>query len=150
MSLEEYEEQKQYNLHQTEIKYSRAKIEFIEPTDSDYLHCETNSHEVEKCSVVKRIIHLLHYQQQNLQVYEYLTSLPKYDLPTFMEDWHQVKKHHIRGKNEGVRIRNNMGIECVAINCQYFERYQTQRRGNELYDDMKIEIDYQNIILKNQ
>eukprot|EP01084_Bolivina_argentea_P160570 279606_1 len=136
---------------ETEIMHSKLP-EFVQPRQSDYIDCTSKDHQIEICNVIKRIVHLIIWYQQheNVNIYEYLSLLKNYDIPTFMEDWHTMKNNHLRDV-EGVEyIRKYIGISCDNVQgCQYVRRYQRER-GKEIYDNMKIEIDYKNIILKDQ
>eukprot|EP01084_Bolivina_argentea_P103615 185578_1 len=129
-----------------------TEIKFVQHRESDYIECQNNDHEIENCNVIKRLIHLLmyHQQHQDTQIYEYFASLKNYNISTFMEDWHQVKKHHLRDTDNVERMKYSMNIECnTGASCKHVERYQRDR-GNEIYDTMKIEIDYRNVVLLDQ
>eukprot|EP01084_Bolivina_argentea_P171867 297744_1 len=83
-------------------------------------------------------------------MYEYISSLPNYNISTFMEDWYQAKNHHLRGKDCINWIQNNTNIRCDDITrCQFLRRCQRER-GNERHDDMQINIDYKNIIVMDK
>eukprot|EP01084_Bolivina_argentea_P298520 514435_1 len=132
--------------------HSNSQVKFVQYRVSDYIDCQTKDHSVENCNVMQRILHLLIYYQQHPQVemYDYLTLLDNYDIPTFLEDWHQAKNNHLRGKDGIAWVNNSINIKCAGIKgCEYVGRYQRDR-GNDMYDNMKVEIDYKNIILMDQ
>eukprot|EP01084_Bolivina_argentea_P083741 151607_1 len=133
-----------------------VQAEFVKANNSDYIDCQNkqiNDHRIEDCKVMKRIAHLLKYYQQNphVDMYEYLSSLKNYDVPTFMEDWYQTKNNHLRDNEHDVEwVVQNMNLQCDDVtSCEYARRYQRER-GNEIYDNMKIQIDFKNIMLKDQ
>eukprot|EP01084_Bolivina_argentea_P265210 449444_1 len=113
------QQQQQINVHQIyEEKHYQPvirlkSIEFIAPQELDYIDCERNDHEVTNCHVVKRILHILKYYQEhkNVQMFEYITSLDNYSVPTFMEDWYQAKKNHFANMND-TTWTNNIDIKC--------------------------------------
>eukprot|EP01084_Bolivina_argentea_P282580 483729_1 len=128
---------------------SHLTIEFIEPRESDYIDCQSADHTIENCNVVKRILYLLSYYHthENDQIYQYLLSLKHYNLPTFLEDWHQTKKYHLRVENDMLKIKNQIPNPCNnPITCAYLRRYQRERE-NETYVG---QIDYKNMIIKDQ
>eukprot|EP01084_Bolivina_argentea_P021026 39052_1 len=127
------------------------QIPFVEPRESDYIDCKTNNHTVNNCNVMTRILHLLTYYQQHskMEIYEYVTCLKNYDVPTFMEDWHQTKNNHLRVENAINWVNNGINLECNDKGCEYVGRYKRER-GNDMYDNIKADIDYKNIILTDQ
>eukprot|EP01084_Bolivina_argentea_P179935 310887_1 len=159
---QQLEEEKEFNLsfkqYENKNRSYSNQIEFVEPLVSDYQCCKDGDHEAQNCNVLRRILHLLTFCQQHqmdkrthTQIYEYISSLKNYDVPTFMEDWYQIKNNHLRGKN-GVNwlhwIRNSQDNEC-DIECQYLRRHHRQR-GNEVYFNKETNPDYKNIILMDQ
>eukprot|EP01084_Bolivina_argentea_P225002 380342_1 len=146
--IEEYETQLHIQLHKT------IKIEFVQPDTSDYMDCQSDNHDLSNCNAIKRILHvLIHYHQYGKNaIYEHLSSLPKYDMSIFMEDWYQTKKYHLR--RHGVEwIRNELNqvdIKCDGPNtCQHNGRYGRQQ-ANDVFS-MGMDMDsIKNIDLVNQ
>eukprot|EP01084_Bolivina_argentea_P094696 170259_1 len=133
--------QKQTNLSLTDKK---NYMKFVGSQKADYMDCQHNDHHISDCKVLKRIIHLLsYYSQQQLSIYEYISTLKYYDVPRLMEDWHQTKINHLRDEQNIEWIRMNFNI-CNGIKrCKYLDRYQ-RKRGNAL------DIDYKDVILMDQ
>eukprot|EP01084_Bolivina_argentea_P057852 105664_1 len=116
-------------------------IEFIEWKSSDYIDCQNNDHEVIHCPVIKRILTLLKYYHQqrtlkndpmNIDIYQYLLSLKNYDIPRFMEDWYQVKKHHLRDPENMTQTRSALHFGCNVTNCEHVIRF-SRVRENDTY-----------------
>eukprot|EP01084_Bolivina_argentea_P176911 306052_1 len=146
------EEEKGYKcngaLHDSHV---HSNAEFIAPHHVEYIDCEINTHHVQDCNVLKRITHLLEYYQdnQNTQLYDYLSSLENYDFPTFMEDWYQMKKTHLKDSDNINWIRSNISIQCNNVTkCIYVNRYSRNRENENFH--LKKEIDYKNIIVTDQ
>eukprot|EP01084_Bolivina_argentea_P290447 498910_1 len=81
----EIEEEYKFKPYEASQKFhSKIKIEFVEPREVDYIDCQSNGHDVEDCNVMKRILHLLSYYQQNQNVCN-VTELDttKYNPQTF-------------------------------------------------------------------
>eukprot|EP01084_Bolivina_argentea_P316135 547913_1 len=123
---------------------------FVKPRIADYLN---DNHTIENCNVIKRVLHLLSYyqrikQHENINIYEYLTSLQNYDISTFLEDWHQAKNNHfLRHKDDIEWFKSQIDTTCHPIKiCEYVSRHHRQR-GKEVYDSIQIKIDYHNMIL---
>eukprot|EP01084_Bolivina_argentea_P020369 37868_1 len=105
-------------------------INFVQPLQSDYIDCQDSEHEATNCNVMKRIVFVLrHYHQHpNDPIYEYLSSLKNYNVSTFLEDWHQTKKNHLRGEDDVSWIKDAINIQCESANeCQIVSRYQRKR-----------------------
>eukprot|EP01084_Bolivina_argentea_P010476 19507_1 len=90
-----FEEEKYEHLKE---KQSHQRFELVQPKEGDYIDCHDNAHQSKDCNVLKRILHLLCRYQDHDDMYEYLSSLKDYDLPTFLEDWHQAKNNHLRNE----------------------------------------------------
>eukprot|EP01084_Bolivina_argentea_P205108 350434_1 len=154
---QKYEEREyRFDLTSSEIETQSHStlVEIIELNESSYIDCEMNGHGIDNCKVMKRILHLLvHYQQnENVNMYEYISSLKNYDVPTFMEDWYQVKKNHLRNTFDVNWIHNFSNVSCTSRfvkDCKYVRRYQRERE-NDIYDNISTDIDFNDIILKDQ
>eukprot|EP01084_Bolivina_argentea_P091329 164421_1 len=129
--------------------------DFVSPRITDYMNC---CDDILKCNAVQRIIHLLeeyNRRQKALEnshdptvcMYEYITSLQHYSVSTFMEDWYHTKTKHFKTENDYCIFTNNQQINCNH-NCMYLGRHQ-RPRGRAVYD-IKKEIDFKNIILRDQ
>eukprot|EP01084_Bolivina_argentea_P290787 499606_1 len=149
----EEEEEKYSKVEFTELKSNLSStVEFVEPRDSDYINCQSNDHSIENCNVMKRIYHLLkHYQTQqhmHQKTYDYLSTFNNYNMSTFMEDWHQVKKNHLKEQKGVDLMRKYMHIHCEDVSkCQYTRRHQ-RNRENEIYCDRNM--DDKNVVLRDQ
>eukprot|EP01084_Bolivina_argentea_P046677 85960_1 len=161
--MEQVVEEEKYTEHKSESKQSQIVLgaftltemhtnSFVSPTESDYIDCQHTYHNINNCNVISRILTLLiHYQQnENTDMYGYMSSFNNYTIHTFMDDWHHAKNNHLREEKNVITIRNNVNIACKDMrNCEYFQRYQRER-GSEIYNEMKIETDIKNIILKDK
>eukprot|EP01084_Bolivina_argentea_P282598 483758_1 len=154
----ENDEEKEYKLnHENKTSPWEIGLHFTEPRESDYIDCQGDDHKIETCNIIKRITHLLTYYQQQQQyrksrpqIHEYLSSLQNYDVPTFMEDWHQVQNNHLRYQDDVTWIIKSININCNdGSGCQYIHRYQRDRE-NEEFDRPQIQFDYKNIILMDE
>eukprot|EP01084_Bolivina_argentea_P083742 151608_1 len=131
-----------------------VQAEFVKANNSDYIDCQNkqiNDHRIEDCKVMKRIAHLLKYYQQNphVDMYEYLSSLKNYDVPTFMEDWYQCKRKHFTTKEDFMWFKNNQFINCESNStCNYIQRHH-RGRGRETYKWSEF-IDHKNMLLMDQ
>eukprot|EP01084_Bolivina_argentea_P127397 225323_1 len=136
---------------------------FIAPQASDYVDCKSTDHKGTDCAILKRIIFLLKYydKQQKLKnysttssaIYEYISSLPNYDVPAFMEDWYQCKKNHLTNTNDMHLVINSL-VNCDSLkNCNYIGRYIRERsRQKEIMDKLISisETPHKDIILRDQ
>eukprot|EP01084_Bolivina_argentea_P253225 425295_1 len=154
---EEKENEYKFNAtpHENIISW-KPGIHFTQPQESDYVECQRHDHQIQNCNVIKRIIYLLTYYQQypskyqHPQLYEYFTSLQKYDVPTFLEDCHQAKNNHLTEQNDVAWMIKSMGINCNAIlGCEFVRRYKRDRDKYE-FDSSQVQIDYKNIILMDE
>eukprot|EP01084_Bolivina_argentea_P107591 192368_1 len=124
--------------------------EFKKPQNSDFTTCNNEEHDVSKCDVVQRIVHMLNYydqqQRKTSNIYEYLSSLTKYDLATFMDDWYLTKNNHLVMESHMDWMRTNVSnIHCNNKSCDYIRRY-TRDRDQDI-DPFGEHIDYKNMIL---
>eukprot|EP01084_Bolivina_argentea_P087418 157887_1 len=128
-------------------------IPFVEPQVDDYLQCDIA---IKKCSVVKRIIHVMQYQnrlqikshdnKQNIPLYEYITTLPNYTVPTFMEDWYHTKTQHFKQDVDYKWFKENHNPYCDHNKqCSRMNRH-ARERGHEIYR-VYDDTDHKNIIL---
>eukprot|EP01084_Bolivina_argentea_P257107 433081_1 len=143
---------------QEEYKFSPQQLlntqkRFVEYHERDYMDCQTANHQFAACNAAKRILHVLnHYQQhKNVQMHEYVLSLKNYNFHMFMEDWHQITKNHLRGKDGINWITGIIDMQCAndIMNCPYVHRHQ-RNRGHETYNVTTMDIDYKNIIVTDK
>eukprot|EP01084_Bolivina_argentea_P054347 99699_1 len=156
----EQEEEEKYDYHKSD--HSGAKTDFMVPRSDDYMCC---GGDIAKCNAIQRIVHLLEYYHNNrtaqsvsqnndkqiVLLYEYIASLTKYTVPTFMEDWYHSKTKHFKTETDYEWFQTNKQINCntiKSVNCIHIGRYQRQR-GKETYD-INNDIDYKNIILRDR
>eukprot|EP01084_Bolivina_argentea_P083743 151610_1 len=121
--------------------------EFVAPQPDDYILCKN---EFSKCNALQRIVHLLkiHKTMNELNIYDYISTLKNYDVSILMEDWYQCKNNHFQSLKLIEWFMDNEEVNCNATNrqqCNYIQRHQRER-GNEMYQNLK-EIDHQNAIL---
>eukprot|EP01084_Bolivina_argentea_P137616 242365_1 len=142
---------------------NKKKIyDFIQPRTDDYIQCDGD---ISKCNAVQRVIHLLQYQKNNEStlrndlavetsfIYEYISSLNKYTVSIFMEDWYHTKTKHFKTEQAYEWFANIEQINCINNKyhnqtCPYIARYQRER-GRGMYA-MTPCIDHKNIILTDQ
>eukprot|EP01084_Bolivina_argentea_P291637 501248_1 len=159
--LQEEEKYNTYSFQHTNIiikhEDSKAKINFVVPRVDDYMNC---NHDISKCNAISRIVHLLGYyksceskqlseseNEEIIPLHEYISSLNKYTISTFMEDWYHSKTIHFKKDNDFKWFQNNEQSKC-AKNCIHMSRHQRQR-GKEKYN-VNGESDLKNIILRDQ
>eukprot|EP01084_Bolivina_argentea_P154905 270004_1 len=145
-------------MHHIKTKQINLTSSFIEPRDDDYM-CNGD---ITNCNAIKRIMHLLEYYKSYqtalvkndakiIPIYEYISSLKKYNISIFMEDWFQCKQNHMKANGIDY-FRNKSEINCDKnASCVYLRRYQRDR-----YDDINVygnnneNLDHENIILMDQ
>eukprot|EP01084_Bolivina_argentea_P042913 79103_1 len=155
--VEEEEEQKYHFTNEKKADHSLS-TDFRKPHIDDYLHCG----DIRQCNAVQRVIHLLAYYKHNeslfddsdetiVFLYEYIMSLSKYTISTFMEDWYHSKTKHFKTADDYEWLENDKTINCeyaISKTCRYIDRHKRQRRAG-IYDINK-DIDHKNIILRDQ
>eukprot|EP01084_Bolivina_argentea_P233526 393311_1 len=112
-------------------------IAFIVPEVDDYESCEEISH----CKAMQRIIHLSNEFQSvknnymnDPPIYEYISSLTKYDVATFMEDWYHSKISHFKTDSDYDWVKNNIKSGCTdSTECMFLGRYGRDK-GRETFD----------------
>ena len=130
------------------IQAGGTVFEFKEPQKSDYIKCQTEEHDAENCNVVHRLVHLLNFHHQNPKVglYEYIDSLNNYDISTFFEDWHQIKKHHLYQQEDIEWIQKAINCHCDGNEkCEFVTRHQRDREKEEFSECE----DLKNLILRD-
>eukprot|EP01084_Bolivina_argentea_P154906 270007_1 len=144
-------------MHHIKTKQINLTSSFIEPRDDDYM-CNGD---ITNCNAIKRIMHLLEYYKSYqtalvkndakiIPIYEYISSLKKYNISIFMEDWFQCKKKHFKANNIDY-FRDKIEINCDNnASCIYLSRYQRDRDGDITVYGINEEFDHRNIILMDQ
>eukprot|EP01084_Bolivina_argentea_P127396 225322_1 len=142
-------------------KIAASSIEFIIPRESDDVDCKSKDHNATDCNTMKRIIFLLKYYEQQQQalknnsinsmpIYDYVSSLENYDVPTLMDDWYRCKKNHLKGKDDRDWIINIMKNGCDNMQkCGYVGRYQRER-DKETLVNLVSQTPHKDVILMDQ
>ena len=127
--------------------------------EEDYIACESEKHAISDCQVAKRVMSVLQYFEDSkrkrssasagtVPLYEFICSLDGYDIPTFLEDWHHLKKSHLDHDEGAIEWM----ARAVKRHCGNGKRcHSTQRHGRdrerEEFEATDAEIDIKNVIL---
>lgn len=83
-------------------------------------------------------------------MFEYMqTDLNGYDIPSFLEDWHQLQLHHLNKDADMEWMRGAMQGQCKENGRCEFMRRHGRDREKDFFDVDDKEIDLKNIILND-